>query len=42
MKTKKKKKEIPKTVKSKFWYWKGSDIFGEGRKKAGVQKRFGE
>jgi hypothetical protein len=29
---KKKKTELLKTVKSKYWYWKGSDIFGEGRK----------
>ena len=26
-----KKKETPKTVKSIYWYWRGSDLFGEGR-----------
>ena len=34
---KKKRKEI-RTIKSKWWYYKGSDIIGEGRRKE-EQKR---
>lgn len=36
----KKKKEAPRTIRSKWWYYKGSDIMGEGRNK-GEQKGFG-
>ena len=39
MYTKKKKKEVLKTVKSKSWYWKGSDVFGKGREEAIKTKR---
>lgn len=30
---KKKRKEKLKTLKSQYWYWKGRDLFGEGRDK---------
>ena len=32
------KKETPKTIKSACWYWKGEDLFGEGRGAPGWEK----
>jgi hypothetical protein len=36
------KKEEVKTIRSKYWYWRGNDIFGEGREEGRKQKVFGK